>query len=222
MNEFGERLSAELVASVLISTPLSPLRNSNSLTPIFMRLDTLFAGVFVKRDVKKHEIIFEDVTACFGPTDYRKYLLYISTYSKPLVCDILLWAYSFSFSDCPDGETKICVEVGGSGLINDNRIDPNTIGNDVSESVREKNESCDDDQRSQHRLVSLSEISTHVLTASRDIKAGEELDMDYGSFDEGIITGEDKFEKLGLGRWETYYHKMFEEYVVISSSSTSS
>lgn len=107
MNEFGERLSAELVASVLISTPLSPLRNSNSLTPIFMRLDTLFAGVFVKRDVKKHEIIFEDVTACFGPTDYRKYLLYISTYSKPLVCDILLWAYSFSFSDCPDGEVRI-------------------------------------------------------------------------------------------------------------------
>lgn len=129
-------------------------------------------GSFVKRDYKKNEIVLRDVTACFSTTDYRDYLLYISDYSVILLCDVLLWTYAWS--DCPPGgKSTLCLNLGGGGVMNDNRIDP-TMGEPPEDSREEwfgPTDLCE--------KMGSTFFYMDGMTALRDIKAGEELTSNY-------------------------------------------
>ncbi|GMI00683.1 hypothetical protein TrLO_g8502 [Triparma laevis f. longispina] len=121
-------------------------------------------------------------------TDYRDYLLYISNYSELLLCDVLLWAYSLDCPcpDCPGGsKTTVCLDLGGGGVTNDNRIDP-TMDDNVEALGSEDTMQC----------MMGTFITVNKGIALRDIEVGEEVTMNYKDNE-----SEAAYEELGLGKW---------------------
>jgi len=130
-------------------------------------------GVYALRTIKEGELVWNDVvTACFeNGMDYRKYLASIPS---DLACDVFEWA----FADDDDG---ICIDLNDGAYINHSSL---------TESHQHKYITDND-------TPNIGVGSNKELYATKDISPGEELLIDYMSFED-----EDNWELYGLGKWE--------------------
>ncbi|KAG7351837.1 SET methyltransferase domain containing protein [Nitzschia inconspicua] len=116
--------------------------------------------------------------------DLRKFLEHIMTYSTyEVACDALLWSYT-SRASPKENDYILCIDMDEGSLIN--------VADDDDElNLAQILERIDDKERTVYGC------QTGSLYATRDIKAGEELRMDYGDFAEA-----DGFGVLGIDMTE--------------------
>lgn len=127
-------------------------------------------AVYATSQFKKGEVVwYTDFTACFNEGMlYRKYLASIPA---DLACDVMVWAYSGSYG--------VCVDLDEGSLINHAAS---------KEANREAWEFGDE----KPNII----IDKDLHIASVDINPGDELLIDYLSFDD-----DESYDLLGLGTW---------------------
>jgi len=131
-------------------------------------------GLFAKNTIEKADLVWKDIhTACFrNGKDFKKYLASIPS---DLTCDILEWAYSGQ-------KYGICVDLDEASIINHASLTKNDAFSNFS---IDKRPNLDFDKK------------TGYTYATQDISVGDELLVDYLSFED-----ENEWENLGLGVWK--------------------
>lgn len=132
-------------------------------------------GIYAKEDIANGTVVWTSTnTAEFRSGDaFRKFIKLLAKDEKDAACDSLVWSYLVEASS---DEYAVCVDMDEGGLFNDYDEDDEL---NVAGINREVKYGC----------------NGRSLYATRDIPAGEELRLDYGSFCQG------DWNELGICQW---------------------